>query len=815
MQDRIKFNKTPLPLSLVVLLLNTVVVHAAQGQPLFPTDLPAKQWVTFSAAGYSRPVCGVIHRLKTPAVCGMPLGGVDTGCIDLETSGLWGYCTIFNSHVPRRGPLNLPFLGLSVGADTWVLCDPKQTKQGRGEFQKPLEPPLNQLHLDGLKLPDEIHYWGHYPVVDMAYELDAPVGVSLRAWASFFPGDVASSMIPGSVFEVHLQNQTEQKQTGTLAYSFPGPSAAEAGAKTFTRKQLLRGYTGVHIQSPKASYLLGVIGDTKVRLGAALGSDGKAWAAIAQTLPQPTSESAGASAAVDFTLAAGEEKTVRFLLTWHSPQWKGGGHPAAETGNVLTHMYALHYSDAVAAADLLAKKHAPLLACILAWQQVVYADQDLPDWLKDALINVLHLITEDGMWATAQNPLPKWVKPEDGLFGMNESPRGCPQIECIPCSFYGNMPLVYFFPELALSSLRGYKGYQMPDGDMPWIFGGVAGRIDLTEPCCRPQRGANPQVTLNGLCYAAMVDRYLQCRGDDTLLQEFYPSVKKNTRFTMNLASEELAPGDRVISMPAEQWKWPGHSVHWFEATDPGWFGVVPHVGGLHLAQCRIAERIALKAGDQAFASQCSQWIAAGSESLESKYWLGDYYVYCLDAQAGKRSDLIFAYQLDGQWVTDFHGLAGVFRKDRIDKTLDTLKRCNVALSKSGAINYARSDGTPYVHDWYGTYSYFPPEALMLAMTYIYQGQRELGLDLARRCWENMVCKWGYMWDMPNIIRGDQDTGERAFGHDYYQDMMLWALPAALAGQDMTEPCKPAGLVSRIITAAGTDIDTQMLVHFR
>ena len=58
------------------------------------------------------------------------------------------------------------------------------------------------------------------------------------------------------------------------------------------------------------------------------------------------------------------------------------------------------------------------------------------------------------MWAQTKPPLPAFIRPEDGLFGMNECPRGCPQIECIPCSFYGNQPVVYFFPQLALSTLR-------------------------------------------------------------------------------------------------------------------------------------------------------------------------------------------------------------------------------------------------------------------------------------------------------------------------------------------------------------------------
>jgi len=152
--------------------------------------------------------------------------------------------------------------------------------------------------------------------------------------------------------------------------------------------------------------------------------------------------------------------------------------------------------------------------------------------------------------------------------------------------------------------------------------------------------------------------------------------------------------------------------------------------------------------------------------------------------------------------VADFHGLPGVFRKDRVDKTLATIKRTNIALSKSGAVNYAHANGSPAKVGGYGTYSYFPPEVLMLAMNYMYEGQRAFGIDLARRCWENITCKWRYTWDMPNIMRGDKDTGERTYGHDYYQDMMLWALPAAMAGQPMNGPLASGGLVDRVLRAA-------------
>jgi hypothetical protein len=117
-------------------------------------------------------------------------------------------------------------------------------------------------------------------------------------------------------------------------------------------------------------------------------------------------------------------------------------------------------------------------------------------------------------------------------------------------------------------------------------------------------------------------------------------------------------------------------------------------------------------------------------------------------------------------------------------------------------VNYANADGTVANPGGYGSFSYFPPELLMLAMTYMYRGDRDFGLELAAKAWRNLICVQGYTWDMPNIMRGDQDTGERTFGNDYYQDMILWSMPAALEAKDVSDPCKPGGLVSRILDAA-------------
>jgi len=737
-------------------------------------------------------VCGTIYRDSQPPVCGMPLGGIDTGCLDLEATGLLGYCTIFNSLVPRRGPLNLPFLGLSIGTQTWV-CTTAPTHERQGITLTYLDL-IRQGRYQGVRNASEIHYWGHYPVADLEFILeDSPVSLGLRAWTPFIPGDLAASNTPGAVFEVHLREQTGTPQKGSLVFSFPGPSEAEAGTSSFTRRELSGELSGVAVLSEQASYTLAVIGAGPVRTGGALGLEGTAWAVIEQALPY-AAQQAGASVAFDFSLAAGEEQIVRFILAWHSPVWLGGG-TMTTGGNAYTHMYARRFPDVEAVARYLAQDHASLLARIVAWQSVLYAETSLPGWLRDALINILHLITETSVWGQALPPIGDWCRPEDGLFGMNESPRWCPQIECIPCSFYGNLPLVYFFPALALSTLRGYKAYQYPNGAAPWVFGGVTVRsrpYELALPS--PGYARKPQTTLDGPCYVEMVDKLWQRVGDRALLDEFYPSVKKNTIFTMNLRPGSGPAG--IVSMPADN-----NAYDWYELCDL--FGIVPHIGGAHLAQLRMARRMAEAVGDSDFARQCGEWLEQGSAVMEEQAWGKDNYLLFTEPETGKKSAVILAHQLDGEWMARFHGLPGVFRAERVETTLETLKRTSLTASEYGAAVFSPPEGS--TEDWdpgYWTmHGVHPPGTFMLAMLYMYSGQAETGLDLVQRTVKEIVLR-GWLWDWPVVLDGNE--GPR-IGFDYYQNLMLWSLPAAISGQDLKSPCLPGGLVERLIRAGNPE----------
>jgi hypothetical protein len=81
----------------------------------------------------------------------------------------------------------------------------------------------------------------------------------------------------------------------------------------------------------------------------------------------------------------------------------------------------------------------------------------------------------------------------------------------------------------------------------------------------------------------------------------------------------------------------------------------------------------------------------------------------------------------------------------------------------------------------------------------MYAGQIDLGLELARRCVQALIDS-GSEWNQPNILRGD--NGLEIFGSHYDQNMMLWAVPAAVEGKDIAAFCAPGGLVDRIVRAA-------------
>lgn len=612
------------------------------------------------------------------------------------------------------------------------------------------------------------------------------------------------------MFEVHLRNTTKKRQQGTLVFSFPGPSQVEAQFSpdaplkkiniSFTwtawvpeasspveahRQDIEeQGLKGVMVSSDAGmSYVLGAIGTGPIRLGSGLNADD--WARIETGLPQLKPTDFSSSLAVDFDLTAGEEKTIHIVLAWYQPVWFGGSQTGGDR-QAFYQMYSSRFGNATEVARLFVREHGSLLRRILSWQEAIYTNSKLPPWLGDVLVNSLATIPETSFWSMGKGVL-EWCGPE-GFFAQMESARRVPGPATLPCDFYGNLPIVYFFSDLAKNQLRMYAHNIRTDGAAP--IG-----LPLTGQC---EDGAyNIHVAMNGVCFVDLVDRIWQHTGDDSVLSEYYPAVKRSTIFTM---SRNPGP-EGIISVAGIGWG--GQCEDWWEHYC--FFGMTPHVGGMHLANLLIAKRMALKMGDTEFAHQCQTWFEQGSKAMEEYLWNGQYYLLYNDPANNRKSDTIMACALDGEWATRFHGLSGVFRPDRLKKHLKVVKeKCLDEVV--GAYPFVTPDGNPTLrmmpleHHSVVPYAIFPAETNILAMTYLYAGEMVTGREVLKNNWYNMVCRHPHAWDLPNFFR--PYTGRTAMGTEYYQNLTVWAVPAAIEGKDLTGPCQPGGLVDRVLKAA-------------
>jgi len=799
---------------------------------LFSPGLKGAEWNTFHAAGYSKPVSGICYRTKPEGyfglyidkplpVSGMPLGGIDTGALYLEPSGQLGYTSVFNHLTPVGGPLNTPYLGVAMGGKGYV-CGTGQTKNYAGNNR----PSFGIGVAGGMQ---ESEYWGHYPIADVEYKTDAPVQIGVRSWSPFIPGDSKASNTPGAVFEVHLRNKGTTGAKGCVVFSFPGfadhhtrdhsigwPNlAAEPVMPTpqISRRAAPKGLKGVWVEDKAwgMSYVLATTDNGEVRTGGALGVDGAVWEKAEEKLPSTAEhDDGGSSLTVDFNMGPNEEKVIRIILAWYAPEWEGNGVPGtggeriwtyapegmalSTTGKRFTHMYATRFANAGEVATYLGRNHKELLRRIIAWQSEVYADPTLPGWLADTLINALYYFAPCSMWAQAKDPIGSWCKPEDGLFALEEAPRACPHMNTLSNVGMAGPTISFFFPDLALSMLRTIRSTQRENGDVAQLLGRWA---DPANPM-----SYDYQEVISGFCYVSAAFLHWKITGDEAFMKEFYPSVKKALQYSFT-QRPDLGPAQIIAMPPHREHAW--NDIEWFE--DRSMYGYVTHPGGLRLAGAEMLKAWAQAMGDTEEVAYLDSLVAAGKDAMQKYLWKGDHYLIYNDTKTGKTLDAIFSPTLNGQYWAHFTGVPTVFPKENVEKVL-ALQRDKVCkISKLGMPPiYANPDGTMWNKDktgyLTGAYLYTNHQVIWNALTFIYEGHKDFGMDLLRKNLATSYLDWGYTWDGTNCCSAGGDTGEVNYGWDYWFNWSIWNAPAALLNKDITALSQPGGLVHRLLEAA-------------
>ena len=177
----------------------------------------------------------------------------------------------------------------------------------------------------------------------------APVSVGVRAWSPFLPGDVTASMIPGAVFEVHLRNMSGERRA-ELRPELPRADQEGSRHRTFRREDVhgpVEGRAGQFGQQSRArpsrrrrpATCSACSGQEKARFGGALDAGGWNWGQLSESPWARIHEKSAARrrrARVEHRRRwtsrsrPARSVTVRFVLAWHSPMWRGGGHALIE-----------------------------------------------------------------------------------------------------------------------------------------------------------------------------------------------------------------------------------------------------------------------------------------------------------------------------------------------------------------------------------------------------------------------------------------------------------------------------------------------------
>jgi uncharacterized protein (DUF608 family) len=723
--------------------------HPAVHKVLFQASANRSRQQQFACLGYDRPVLGTIYPRASLRWYGMPLGGLGTGYVCWDTTGRFSQCTVFNQ-VPNSSQVpvlnSIPF-HLSANGRTWTLA--MKGDDGQGDLL-------------------DLAYFGHYPVVDVQFVLDAPLSVEIRAYAPFLPGDAVTSNTPAIIFEAWLTNTSTQTITTELSFTPPAPPRPITEYSAFVAE----GWQGVSARHPwdKASPKLG---NEPIQHEIAVAVEGGEAGADGNNL----------SASFMATLAPGQTAHTCFILAWRQPYIRDSWNRAEKL------IYADRFASVQAVAEYAIANHQAWLQRIIAWQSVLYAREELPALLREALLNSFYATCKNSHWIARWRP-DDWF-PREGLFLINESYTTCSLSETLPCHYFGSFPILFFFPELERTTLKAYRHYQLTSGEVPFSFDRGFGA-----------RAPNYQTQHNNgiIEYIELVYRYWLRSGDIAFLREFYPSVVSAQRYVEFLDTDDDGlVNEHPHSLPGEFWP---ANVGWDNWPQ---FGTSSYTAMKSLTACNALAAMAEATGDAATAARCRARVERGQARLEKEFWNGAYYHLQIDS-AGVSDDTCLLAQVTGAWASSILGLQDPVPSERLRLAIKAILEHTQGLSAYGLVLATTPAGAP-VYSNQSLHCDFPRDVWPLfnfiysATCQYYQTESEAGLSSAMQVLETLFHAANAMpWGWPcNLNAFDGWIGH---GHDYNDPQAIWTLPLALAGHNLQQGIGPGSLVADILAAA-------------
>ncbi len=662
---------------------------------------------------------GKIYRGDYRREISFPVGGIGAGCIGLDGYGRLRDWEIYNR--PNKLSLNgYSHFAVKAEKDGKVLdarimnADLPPTYMGEA-----LAAPANFGNQDGHALHSnygfgpgralltgmphfkDCEFEGAFPFAKVTFEDDSfPGGVSLTAFNPFIPLDEDASSMPVGFYTVTIKNTQDAAIDYTAALSLGNPYEGTHDTELIENNIL----TAVQMcdtdrtdpDDPNFSRLMMAVGAEEavsVQRNWFRGSwfddlsmywhDFTTPGALKSRVYEPRADWKGrmdtATLAVHATLQPGEEKSIRFVIAWYTPNYVNYWRPVREEEGMKGHwknFYATMFGSAQEAAECALTRWDELESRTQAFADALYSS-DLPESALDAVCANIAVLKS-----------PTCVRLTNGEFYGWEGCRmdaGSCEGSCTHVWNYA-FALPFLFPRLERSMRElDFTYNQRDDGGMAFRLQLPLGRARSTfPPCVDGEMGG-------------VIKSYREWKimGDDEWLKTWWPKIKKSLEFAWSENNEhKWDPGKTGVIT--------GRQHH---TLDMELFGPNAWLNTFYLAALKAAAEMAERVGD-ADAEAYRDLYRKGREYTETELFNGEYFIqkvdlndeHVLDPYEGgsmvgsarasywNEETQELKYQIGegcgidqvlAQWMSDMSGLGEVLDDEKVASALQAIYKHN------------------------------------------------------------------------------------------------------------------------------------------
>ncbi len=744
-----------------------------------------------------------------------PLGGIGTGNVSLGGRGQLLDWEIWN-RPSKSGPQPNTFFALRA--------EPEGQAAATRVLEAPLLPPHALSHgyhpwtNAGLPRLAGATFRGTYPIATLTFEdQDFPLDVELQAWTPLIPLDPDESGIPCAVLSYTLRNHGQTAVQLTLAGSLINPIGGVGFDKfgnlsgggvggNWNEFRDQDGMRGLYLTSEQFAP-----GD--LRFGnLALTTDHpritakRAWLRgdhwydylrdfwddldgdglltdYGYDTPTPAGATDTGSLGLVDTLAPGERKSYRFLLSWYVPNRPHSWSDDADVP-LTRNRYAPRFADAWDVARYVWGELPRLESTTRAFRDALF-ESTLPSEVLDAIsANIVPL----------RSPTCFWL--EDGRFfgweGCFDDAGSCAG-SCTHVWSYAQT-VAFLFPSLEREMRR--IEFVVETEDDGWMcfrtFKTFGEQFDWTWGS-----GQKPEAAIDGQMGSILrVYREWLIGGDRAWLELVWPGVKRAIEY----ASRQWDHDDDAV---------PDGKQH--NTYDIEFYGPNPLGATYYLAALRAVEQLARALDDAEPAERCRAKFERGRTRLEQLLWNGEYYEQQLedvDAYRYQHGAGCLADQLLGQLHAHILGLGALVPPDHERTALESIVRYNYRASFRDHVNCQRS----YVLN---------DESGLVLCTWPRGGRPRFPFPYSDEVWTGIE----YQVAAHLIYAGDVDGGLRLVeavrarhdgerrnpwnevecGHHYARSMSSWALLLALSGFHCDMPNRRMSFAPRVDASTARD----------